>query len=178
MKVQPGTMRRVRKLLETLAGGGEVDGGEVHGGITLGDLQAAYADARALLPLLGQRKPPKKALPFMPRKAAKRAKAATRRERVGEIRAAVFKRADEVCEHAGCHSRATDLDHELGGANRRALESIETCRALCWTCHRLKTDNVPSRHYWASDFARHCARHGYPVPSRVAAELDAAEAQP
>jgi 5-methylcytosine-specific restriction endonuclease McrA len=90
-----------------------------------------------------------------PRKAA-RAKA--HREDMASIRAAVLKRANELCE--ACHTHAPQvlqIDHAFGGSGRRrALQSMETCWALCPYCHRHKTDNNPGADYWLQVFVDHC----------------------
>lgn len=171
--VTPRTMRRVRKLLEELS-----DTQEGSKGTTLGDLWRLAPEASALLPLLGQRKPPKKALPFLKRKDAKRAKAATRRERVGEIREAVRKRADGRCELCGFSvaDYAAEMHHlESGSGRRRSEEAAHNTLWVHTVCHR-SYHRGPA--VYAIEVADWAARHGYPVPKRIAALLDAAEAQP
>lgn len=56
-------------------------------------------------------------------------------EKVVDIRNAVFARAAGVCE-ACFVAPPTELHHVLSGPERRANESIDTCAAICWRCHR------------------------------------------
>lgn len=159
MKVPPNTVRRIRKLLEEVV---YLDSDREPGAPSL---ERMARDATALLPLLGQRKPPRKALPFMPRKAAKRAKVATRRERVGEIREAVAKRTSGQCELCGLLMLdGAELHHlESGSGTRRALESVSTCMLVHHECHRAYHRRplafIREVTAWAKE-------HGYPIPSR------------
>lgn len=78
-----------------------------------------------------------------------------------KVRAAVFARAEGVCE-CGCGKsldnapEATgELDHFFG----RDSETVETCWALRRDHHREKTDGFPSAGYWCLLFLAHCRRH-------------------
>jgi hypothetical protein len=100
-----------------------------------------------------------------------------RRERVAEIRAAVFARAGESVEELPrceawlephtvkprrCDGVARILDHWLGGlGRRRPQESVATCWALCLVCDNARTRNRPDAEWWNASHKRHCAAHGY-----------------
>lgn len=43
---------------------------------------------------------------------------------------------DPMCEGAGCHAPATEVDHKDGDVTNRAMENL---RALCKSCHSKKT---------------------------------------
>lgn len=69
------------------------------------------------------------------RKQEKKQKRLERRERVGELRRAVFDRAAGRCERCG-REPPVHLHHTLGGSGRRRqLESVENCVAVCLSCH-------------------------------------------
>jgi phage terminase large subunit GpA-like protein len=93
-------------------------------------LQQCYQDLGSLLVRrTGKPKPSKVAKEKQPAKPS-------RRERMAEIRAAVFARAGGTCE--ACGSRvATECHHVLSGPGRRFWEAVDTCVALCGHCHRL-----------------------------------------
>jgi nucleoside 2-deoxyribosyltransferase len=110
-------------------------------------------------------------------KPRREANAKARKEEWAAIREAVLKRADGKCESPGCgfelgmlqQPHPLEVDHFFGGTGRRrALQSVETCWALCRRCHRLKTANEPSAAYWLEDFIPHCARYGYSTPKAMA----------
>lgn len=84
-----------------------------------------------------------------------------RAAKTAEVRRQVMERANGSCEHCGVSAWVLELDHVFGGSQRRLLESVETCWALCRTCHRSKTDNSPSRAFWLESFIAHALRHGY-----------------
>lgn len=71
---------------------------------------------------------------------------------------AVKKRAGGFCEFCGIAfdqtlSGAPEMDHFWGrGETGDKAESIETCWMLHAGCHKLKTDNVPSRVVWLERF--------------------------
>lgn len=102
--------------------------------------------------------PKRAAAPARKRRVAKRA---SHREEMAGIREAVLERADDHCE--ACRSRtgmALQVDHMFGGSGRRrALQSVETCWALCNLCHHAKTNSVPDAASWLESFVKHCARH-------------------
>lgn len=104
-------------------------------------------------------------------KLARKAKAERRRESVAEtreVRELVVARADGKCEACGAAVeedaspwRRPEMDHFEGGADRKPLESVETCWLVCWTCHKKKGANEPSPEYWLTAFLAHCLKHGY-----------------
>jgi hypothetical protein len=117
------------------------------------------------------------------RKTEKRAKKATKRDETYSVRAQVAIRAQGVCE-CGCGRVFTDIngmemDHFWGRG--KVKQSVTNCWALALTCHREKTNNIPSRLHWLQKFQAHCEmRRGYQaevikVDKAIAAELDALE---
>ena len=90
-----------------------------------------------------------------------------RKREVSDLRTIVMTRAQGRCESCGgeMHSESwrgvLELDHFLGGSNRRFLESIETCWALCSWCHQRKTRLQPSAESWFERFIQHARIHGY-----------------
>lgn len=94
----------------------------------------------------------RKRRPVDTRKAAKRQ---TNKEKRSAVREEVMKRADGRCE--GCNwphgGPNLELDHFFG---RARSESVETCWALCATCHLEKTRNEPSAAHWLNIFHEHC----------------------
>ena len=98
-----------------------------------------------------------------PAKKLRAAKKATRKEKTANVRFLVMERAGFRCESCGVSLPlgGLELDHVFGGANRRALETPETCMALCHACHVSKTRNSPDAAYWLRAFIRHCKKHGY-----------------
>lgn len=106
-------------------------------------------------------------------RARKAAKKKTKKEETAEIRAAVMKRADGMCEcGCGCPLSGTafngiaELDHFF--PKGRTKQSIRTCWALRRACHQAKTLNHPSPDSWLARFIRHCERNGYPVEGSIA----------
>lgn len=84
-------------------------------------------------------------------------------DRVAAIRRQVMYRAGERCENPDCRreTRSLEMDHWHGGPDRRRLESVGTCWALCVPCHRDRQANHPSARAWNDRFRRHCERYGY-----------------
>lgn len=72
----------------------------------------------------------------------------------------VSERAEGHCE-CGCGADvlALEADHYFGRA--RAPENPANVWMLRPSCHRQKTDGVPSAVVWAIRFAKHCIKHGY-----------------
>lgn len=109
------------------------------------------------------------ALPFGPRETRQQSKAAKKAEhnaRTAEIRAACLKRSDGKCEHCSLSYVPLDMDHFLGGSQRRSRQSVASCWMLCGGrggCHANKTRNTPSVAYWNAAFRRHAIRHDYPI---------------
>jgi len=106
-------------------------------------------------------------------KARRRARFA---EETRRIREAVWRRSGR-CEACGYTTGDSydQLDHVLGGSGRRRQrQSVETCWRLCWYCHRKKTENEPTRKWWAARFITHCEKYGYPIPREVIAWAEAA----
>lgn len=101
-------------------------------------------------------KPKRAAAPARKRRESKRA---THREETAGIREAVMARAGERCECCGGYTSAPEMDHFFGGnGRRRALQSVETCWGICWTCHVAKTKNSYGPTWALERFIRHCAR--------------------
>lgn len=110
---------------------------------------------------------PKKA-PIAHRKE-KAAKDKAHAVETSDIRAAVMERAGYVCEH--CATPETNfnpltLEHMFGRI--KTPQSVENCWSLCLSCHRKKTDGIPSAVYWFQAFAIHCKTHGYAKQARAA----------
>lgn len=123
--------------------------------------------------------PKKSAAPAKKRRAEKKA---THREEMGDIRRHVLERAKGRCEFCGVTTASLEVDHMFGGANRRTLQSVFTCWALCRFCHLQKTANTPNAAHWLRVFREHCRRHqdaeGYVVAAGLAeARLDSLEMQ-
>ncbi len=102
----------------------------------------------------------------------------------GAVYRAVMARAGGQCEawHHACYAwrrcgrTAFVMDHWLGGNGRRkAMESVETCWALCDRCNADRTANRPTAAYWNESHRQFAEKHGYehtphithqPVPAR------------
>lgn len=117
------------------------------------------------------------------RKAKRHEKRASKALRTKDVREAVEKRANGVCE-CGCWrffdqslDGAAQMDDFFGGAKHR---NEQECWMLRADCHREKTDNTPSRKDWLVKFAAHCQRYRYLEERRRALDkrdsLDAMEA--
>ncbi len=133
------------------------------------DHRAGDHEAVRLLRLVEQAMAPKRsAAPAKKRAAAKKK---TRREEWQEIRAAVFERAGGRCECCG-RTMPLTADHFFGGHGRRlTLQSIFTVWALCLSCDREKTRNLPSAMAWLARFRIHCFNQrgdGYDTASEIA----------
>lgn len=87
------------------------------------------------------------------------AKRETRKAQLNALRHAVFERAAGRCEYCQI-ATPTDLEHVFGGRNRRALESFETCLAICWECHRARHNSTHPED-WLNMYLRHAIAHGY-----------------
>lgn len=131
-------------------------------------------EATKLMPFLTKRAGIKKTLPELSRKAVKKAKRETRRERLASIREEVSNRAGPWCELCGfqltCSHEglAAELHHlESGSGVRRTLEDASNCMWVHSLCHRgYHADPEEYRdrvRAWAK-------RYGYPVPSRFRRE--------
>lgn len=69
-----------------------------------------------------------------------------------DLRIKVLERADGRCEKCGA-TGALEVDHMFGrGGGRKSLQSIYTCWALCFACHRAKTRSEPSAADWLKAF--------------------------
>lgn len=104
---------------------------------------------------------------------AKRKTAKKKRTKKQETRAiwdAVFTRAGAHCE-CGCGlqfgggAATAELDHFEG---RARSESVESCWLLRRTCHRYKSESVPSAAAWLQTFIWHCKKHGYRAQAKKA----------
>jgi 5-methylcytosine-specific restriction endonuclease McrA len=101
-----------------------------------------------------------------PSREAKKEKRLSRKEHRAAVRAEVFARADGRCEVAlltemrRCSGPAQEWDHFWSRRDPKD-ETIEATWALCFNCHRRKTDNDPSRTDWLGSFYFHAAQHGY-----------------
>jgi hypothetical protein len=122
--------------------------------IAMGNFELDAAIAKA------ERTSSRRALARKPKESKRKQK----REETFLVRAEVFRRANGVCE-CGCGRPLTTalaggptLDHFFG---RARAESIETCWALRWDCHVMKTENRPSATSWLDRFVTHCRRHMY-----------------
>lgn len=125
-------------------------------------LLQAQNEARRLAPGLEERRAPRKVLPGISRKAAKRAKRETVNHQKAAIRRECVLRAKGGCEVTGCLGRAEIWDHWLGGSGRRIpKQTLESTWMLCWLHNELRTRNHPSAQWWNDEFRMHCARHGY-----------------
>jgi len=92
-----------------------------------------------------------------PSKKARESKREAKRDRTAAVRELVMHRARGQCEFCTATSAALELDHFAG---RARSESVESCWALCFSCHRAKTNNAPSAAYWLERFISHCERLG------------------
>lgn len=106
---------------------------------------------------------------------------AARDARWKEIKDRVFQRAwllvrpcCEVVDERGrpCTNDAATVDHFWSGhGRRRALESVESCWALCAEHDQMRTLNSPTRLFWVGLFEAHVLRHGLRTQlSLIAAE--------
>lgn len=112
---------------------------------------------------LDKARSPKRKAVRASRVRAKISKKATKRIETSAIWTALMARADGKCEACtdgfSIHEPAT-LDHFWGRA--KAKQSVQNCWLLHGaSCHRKKTDSIPSRETWLADFGAHCEFHGY-----------------
>jgi hypothetical protein len=77
---------------------------------------------------------PRRVLKAKPSKVARAVRKAAQREHTAKVRAEVGERSRGRCEL--CSAPFHEIHHVLGGADRKAKESVDTCLALCWECHR------------------------------------------
>ena len=102
-----------------------------------------------------------------PRAKSKARKQRTHKATTSAIRAAVMERAKWLCEACGKATTALELDHFKGGSNRRSMQSVASCWALCGgnpeSCHALKTRNAPSLAWWNGRFRAHATKHDLPI---------------
>lgn len=78
-----------------------------------------------------------------------------------KLRAAVFERADGICE-CGCRQPLRDsgqLDHQFGRA--KVEGAIDNCWALTVQCHDDKTNNRPNAAHWLRRFMVHAGKYDY-----------------
>jgi 5-methylcytosine-specific restriction endonuclease McrA len=132
----------------------------------LGEARLRAAVAASFAEKLAPRRSVKKVLPFKPRAEKKEEKRLGRKEARAAVRAACVARSDgrcEACPEAAIYGERLEMDHFYG---RAFSESVETCWMLCSPCHRLKTENNPSREAWDRWFMEHCARHGFAFRKR------------
>jgi len=131
---------------------------EVRGCAEVRELERAIAHAeRAAKTRTALRKP-------------KESKRKAKQTETSSIRAAVMTRAGGRCESCQAFSQQPlQLDHFFGRA--KVPQAVSNCWALCWYCHRAKTDNHLGAPRWLESFAGHCVRNGFK------AELDRAEAR-
>ena len=68
---------------------------------------------------------------------------AEQKEKSAGIREIVMTRAAGRCEWCGAEGMRLELHHALSGSGtRRAMESVQTCAAICADCHRLVHRNA------------------------------------
>lgn len=102
-------------------------------------------------------------------KARKETKKKAKRAETSEIRAEVMRRADCRCEYCGTpetNFNPLTLEHMFGRV--RVPQRVENCWSLCLSCHRQKTDGIPSAALWFDRFAIHAQSHGYSAEVRRA----------
>jgi hypothetical protein len=123
-----------------------------------------------------------------PRVAAKATKRQTKATTWKAIKAAVYERAQGQCEAWGiagygdkgpiwgrCSNRPMTVDHWLGGSGRRvAMQSVDSCWALCFSCDWNRTHNSPSARHWNEANLHHCRANGLPHTPHVINEAEAA----
>jgi hypothetical protein len=91
-------------------------------------------------------------------------KKAARRQKVATLRERVWERSKGRCENCGLNlghalSFGGQMDHMLGGSGRRmTAESIYSCWRICAPCHRDRTDNAPSSAFWFDRMQAHLDR--------------------
>lgn len=136
MKLTPSAARRIRQVLQDVI---ELDGEQDEAP----SLEAMARESRDLLsgPLREPMRPRGRKLAPGKTRDQRRAE---RRASAEQIRAAVFRRANNRCEV--CSGRnATEWHHLVSGGVRRLQESEKTTMALCYVCHRaLYRGDVPA----------------------------------
>lgn len=109
-------------------------------------------------------------------KQPKAEKRALKRDETITIREAVMCRAHYRCERCDVIGRTLQLDHFFGRG--KVVQTVENCWALCWLCHKWKTQNTPTAVFWLRTFAKHCDKFGYSAEAeRARTKLAWAEAK-
>lgn len=88
-----------------------------------------------------------------------------KRDETATIRAAVFERADGVCERCMALP-AAELHHVFGRGAGRPPESERNTVALCWTCHHVAAHQ--NEHDFLRWFAEWAERRGFHSDAGVA----------
>lgn len=107
----------------------------------------------------------------------KESKRKAKQTETSSIRAAVMTRAGGRCESCQAFSQQPlTMDHFFGRA--KVPQAASNCWALCWYCHRAKTDNHLGAVRWLDSFITHAARYGYSAEvTRAQAKLAVVEAK-
>lgn len=111
---------------------------------------------------------PKRTAAKKERRARVASKRAAKREETAAIYAAAEARAAGKCEACGewfWDGDPAELDHALGRGRYR--QSISNCWLLHRSCHRRKTDNMPSAAAWLFRLEDHFTRHEYRVEADI-----------